>query len=118
MRAHPPDGDVPAALTWARLQTFLAVYDTGSVAAAAQRLHVTPPAVTTAVRALDAALGTALFAKAGRGITPTAAGDTFAEYARTLMGLLGEAAGAVHEADRGRLRIGAVATASEYVLPG
>jgi LysR family transcriptional regulator, low CO2-responsive transcriptional regulator len=106
-----------AALTWGRLTTFLAVYDAGSVRAAAEALVVTPPAISAAVSALEAALGTALFAKSGRGITPTAAGHTFATYARSLVGLLGEAAGAVRDAERGQLRIGAVATASEYVLP-
>ena len=108
---------LPAAATWGRLQTFMAVYEGGSVRAAAESLHVTPPAVSAAVSALESALGTALFTKAGRGIVPTDAGETFATYVRRLLGLLVEAAGAVHEADRGKLRIGAVATASEYVLP-
>lgn len=109
--------DLPAAATWGRLQTFLAVYETGSVRAAAETLHVTPPAVSAAIAALDSALGTPLFGKAGRGIVPTDAGEIFAGYVRKLLGLLSEAAGAVRDADRGRVRIGAVATASEYVLP-
>lgn len=109
--------DLPVAATWGRLQTFLAVYDAGSVRAASEALHVTPPAVSAAVAALEDALATPLFAKAGRGILPTDAGHTFASYARSLVGLLTEAAGAVQEADRGRLRIGAVSTAGEYVLP-
>ncbi|MEZ5096994.1 MAG: LysR family transcriptional regulator [Nocardioides sp.] len=109
--------DLPAAATWGRLQTFLAVYDSGSVRAAAETLHVTPPAVSAAVTALETALATPLFAKAGRGIVPTDAGRTFASYARSLVGLLGEAAGAVREADRGRLRIGAISTVGEFVLP-
>ncbi|MFD7155565.1 LysR family transcriptional regulator [Kribbella sp. NPDC059898] len=109
--------DLPAAATWGRLQTFLTLYETGSVRAAAEALHVTPPAISAAVAALESALGTTLFAKAGRGIVPTDSGETFARYARKLLGLLAEASGAVHDADRGRVRIGAVATASEYVLP-
>src|SRR6185503_12473359 len=109
--------DLPAALTWGRLQTFLAVYESGSVRAAAEALHVTPPAISAAIAALDDALGTPLFSKAGRGIAPTDAGEIFAGYVRKLLGLLAEAAGAVRDADRGRVRIGAVATASEYVLP-
>ncbi|MFC7220155.1 LysR family transcriptional regulator [Streptomyces polyrhachis] len=109
--------ELPAAVTWARLQTFLTVYGAGSVRAAAEALHVTPPAVSAAIAALESALGTVLFTKSGRGIVPTDAGATFAPYARKLLGLLREAAGAVHEADRGRVRIGAVATAGEYVLP-
>jgi DNA-binding transcriptional LysR family regulator len=109
--------DLPAAATWGRLQTFLAVYDAGSVRAAAEALHVTPPAVSAAIAALESALGTTLFSKAGRGIVPTDSGETFASYVRKLLGLLTEAAGAVREAGRGRLRVGTVATASEYVLP-
>lgn len=108
---------LPAAATWARLQTFMAVYDTGSVRAAADVLHVTPPAVSAAVAALESALGAPLFGKAGRGIVPTDSGEIFAGYVRKLLGLLTEAAGAVHDADRGRVRIGAVATAGEYLLP-
>lgn len=109
--------DLPAAATWARLQTFMAVYETGSVRAAAEALHVTPPAVSAAVASLESALGATLFAKAGRGIMPTDSGEIFAGYVRKLLGLLTEAAGAVHDADRGRVRIGAVSTASEYLLP-
>lgn len=109
--------DLPAAATWARLHTFMAVYETGSVKAAAEALHVTPSAVSAAIAALESALGTTLFAKAGRGIVPTDASETFATYVRKLLGLLAEAAGAVQDAERGRVRIGAVATASEYVLP-
>src|SRR5687767_2682008 len=99
---------LPTAATWGRLQTFLAVHETGSVRAAAEALHVTPPAVSAAIAALESALGTTLFTKAGRGIAPTDAGETFATYVRQLLGLLAEAAGAVHDADRGRVRIGAV----------
>lgn len=109
--------DLPGAATWARLQTFMAVYETGSVRAAAEALHVTPPAVSAAVAALESTLGVSLFRKSGRGIAPTDSGEIFAGYVRKLLGLLTEAAGAVHQADRGRVRIGAVATASEYLLP-
>ena len=107
----------PAAATWARLQAFMAVYEAGSVRAAAEGLHVTAPAVSAAVASLESAFGVTLFAKAGRGIVPTDSGDILAGYVRKLLGLLTEAAGAVHDADRGRVRIGAVATASEYLLP-
>jgi DNA-binding transcriptional LysR family regulator len=113
----PEARDLPAAATWGRLRTFITVYETGSVRAAAEALHVTPPAVSAAIAALESALGTTLFGKSGRGIVPTDSGETFAAYVRKLLGLLAEAAGAVHDADRGRVRIGAVATAGEYVLP-
>lgn len=109
--------DVPTAFTWARLFTFLTVYERGSITVAAQSLHVTAPAVSAAIAALEDDLGTALFARSGRGIVPTEAGVIFAGYCRTLRGLAREARDAVRDVDRGKLRIGAVATAAESVLP-
>ena len=112
-----PPARLAAAATWSRLHTFLAVIDTGSVRAASDQLHVTPPAVSAAVGALERELGAALFVKQGRGITATAAGQTLAGYARTMLGLLDEAAIAVRDTERSHLRLGAVATAAEFVLP-
>lgn len=119
MPATPPP--VPerlaAAATWSRLQAFVAVVDTGTVRAAADALQVTPPAVSAAVSALGKELGVTLLRRSGRGVLPTDAGDRFADYARTMLGLLDEAGAAVRAAERTRLRIGSVATAAEFVLP-
>lgn len=112
-----PRDDLPAALTWGRMQTFLAVVDRGSVRAAAEALHVTPPAVSAAVTAMERELGARLFVKAGRGIAPTDAGRSFADSCRTMLGMLEEARDSVREAERSRLRLGAVESASEVVLP-
>ncbi len=99
------------------MRTFLAVVEHGSVRAAAARLHVTEPAVSTAVAQLERHLGAELVTKEGRGIRVTESGVIYAGYCRRVLGLLDEAAAAVRTAERGRLRIGAVATASENVLP-
>lgn len=107
----------PTALTWARLHTFLAVLEDGSITGAADLLQVSAPAVSASISALEADLGTALFVKSGRGIRATDAAATFAGYARQLLGLAEEAKAAVLDADRSRLRIGAVETAAESVLP-
>jgi DNA-binding transcriptional LysR family regulator len=104
-------------VTWGRLHAFLAVYELGSVRAASEALHVTPAAVSASIKYLESALDVGLFVKAGRGIVPTDSAQTLAGYARRLLGLVEEASQAVHEAGRGRVRIGAVATASEFVLP-
>lgn len=109
--------ELPSSVTWGRMQTFLAVVDRGSVRLAAEALHVTPPAVSAAITAMERELDASLFVKAGRGITPTEAGLTFAEYCRTMLGLLAEARAGVRAAERGRLRLGAVESASEVVLP-
>ncbi|HEU4511615.1 MAG TPA: LysR family transcriptional regulator [Nocardioidaceae bacterium] len=106
-----------SAVTWGRMRTFLAVVDHGSVRAAAAVLHVTEPAVSAAVASLEKHLGTALLVKDGRGVRVTDAGLVYAGYCRRVLGLLEEAESAVRSAERGRLRIGAVSTASEYVIP-
>lgn len=106
-----------SAVTWGRMRTFLAVVDHGSVRAAAAVLHVTEPAVSAAVASLEKHLGTTMLAKDGRGVRVTDAGLVYAGYCRRVLGLLEEAEAAVRSAERGRLRIGAVSTASEYVIP-
>lgn len=106
-----------SAVTWGRMRTFLAVVDHGSVRAAAAVLHVTEPAVSAAVASLEKHLGTTMLAKDGRGVRVTDAGRVYAGYCRRVLGLLEEAEAAVRSAERGRLRIGAVSTASEYVIP-
>jgi len=108
-------------VTWARLRAFVAVADTGSVRAAAARLSVTESAVSASVAALAAELSVQLVQRQGRGLVLTEAGGVYAEYARRILGLLEEGAEAAvsgRGADRGRLRLGAVTTAGEYLLPG
>lgn len=100
-----------------RLRTFLAVVAAGSVRAAAADLHVTEPAVSAALTQLSHQLGAELFVRDGRGLRITAAGEVYADYARSVLGMLTEAGQAVQSVEHGRLRIGAVATASEVVLP-
>lgn len=106
--------------TEARLRAFLAVAETGSVRAAAERQVVTESAISAAVTALTAEIGVPLAERQGRGLRLTAAGRTFAGYARTILGLQEEALAATrsHGAPRGgRLRVAAVTTAGEHVLP-
>ncbi len=104
--------------TWARLHTFLTAYDARGIAPAATALQVTPPAVSAAIAALEKGLGVELFARLGRGIVPTDAGHRFAAQARSLIGMLDQAARSVASPETGRVRVGAVETAAEYVLPG
>lgn len=116
-RTTPEQPGIPAALTWSRLRTFVTVLETGSVTAAADLLMVSAPAVSAAIGVLEAELGTTLFTRSGRGIVATEAGTVFGGYARSLLGLAEQARAAVRDADRGRLRIGVVATAAETLLP-
>lgn len=64
------------------LRTVLAVQDTGSVTAAAERLFISQAAVSKAIAEVEAALGADLFERRGRGIVPTEAGRRFIRTGR------------------------------------
>ena len=104
-------------VTWSGMRTFLAVADAGSVRGAATALHVTEPAVSAGISSVEKRLGVALLRRQGRGIALTEAGHVYEGYCRRMLGLLEESVMPVQGAATGRIRIGAVATASEYVLP-
>ncbi|WP_405163931.1 LysR family transcriptional regulator [Nocardia sp. NBC_01499] len=104
------------AVSAARMETFLVVARLSSIRRAATQLHITEAAVSAAVAHIEKQLGAKLIAKSGRGIALTEAGRVYAEYCRSILGLMKEAHAAVQQAETGRLRIGVVATAGEYVL--
>jgi DNA-binding transcriptional LysR family regulator len=56
-------------------RSFIEVYRTGTVSAAAQVLHLTQPAVSQHVAALESALGNRLFDRTPRRMVPTEAGQ-------------------------------------------
>lgn len=60
-------------------KTFLTTHRLGSVTAASAQLAITQPAASGHIKALESALQKKLFIKAGRGITPTAAGHALAQ---------------------------------------
>ena len=108
-------------MTLNQLRTFLAVAETGSVRAAAQDLVVTQAAVSASLTALQKSLGVVLLEPDGRGLRLTAAGQAYSGYVRRVLGLLdegGRAAAAAADPERGELRIAAVTTAAEQILPG
>jgi LysR family transcriptional regulator, low CO2-responsive transcriptional regulator len=106
-------------VTVTQLSTFLAVAETGSVRAAAERLVVTESAVSSCVAALQKDLELALVAKNGRGLRLTEAGEVYTGYVRRVLGLLDEGrSAAAGEAGGGVLRVAAVTTAGEQLLPG
>jgi DNA-binding transcriptional LysR family regulator len=108
------------AITLTQLRSFLAVVKTGSVTAAADELIVTQPSVSAAVSALSRELGVELTERVGRSIQTTPAGKAFAPYAGDVIGMLEQGARAAREAaevvDR-EVRIAAVTTAGEYIVP-
>lgn len=107
-------------ITLTQLRAFVAVAQTESVHRAAQRLFLTQPSVSAAIGALARELQTPLLERSGRGIRLTAAGKAFAPYASEVLGLLDRGREAAQEAARpelSRVRIVAVNTAGEYLMP-
>ena len=67
------------------LSVFTAILDAGSLAAAARRLHRSPPAVTRSLAALEERLGVRLVERTTRRLAPTHEGRRFAEEARRIL---------------------------------
>ena len=71
-----------------QLQLFLAVLDCASVTRAAERVNLTPGAVSLQLHSLAAELNTELFVRAGKRLAPTAAAWRLAERAREVLNQL------------------------------
>ena len=107
--------------TVARLRALVAVADCGSVREAARRLSVTESAVSSALAALAREVKVPLVERDGRGLRLTGPGQEYAGYARRILGLHEEAFAAIRSGqspERGRVRVAAVPTAGEHLLPG
>ena len=82
---------------------------------------VTQAAVSASLGALQKSLALQLLSPEGRGLRLTKAGQEYARYVRKILGLLDEAhrvAASAADPERGELRIAAVTTAAEQIVPG
>ncbi|CAH1055697.1 selenium metabolism-associated LysR family transcriptional regulator [Paenibacillus pseudetheri] len=103
-----------------QLHIFYTVLERGSFSAAAQTLHMTQPAVTMQVQALEDYFGTKLFNRSTKKIVLSEAGHTLMPYAIRSIQLMREtdqAMSAFTHMLEGRLQLGASLTIGEYVLP-
>jgi DNA-binding transcriptional LysR family regulator len=109
----------PGRLSLRQLEAFCAVAMTGSVSAAAVRMHRTQSAVSSAVAELEAALGAPLFERAGRGLRQTDAARRLLPRALEVIERAAElpalALGAQEQAER--LRVGASRTIGPFLMP-
>jgi len=69
----------------ASLTAFITVAETGSFSAAADRLHITQPAISKRIAGLEEHLGKPLFDRSGRAIRVTEAGDTLLPAAKRII---------------------------------
>ncbi|GAT65724.1 lysR family transcriptional regulator [Planomonospora sphaerica] len=98
-----------------------AVARTGSFTAAAAELNYTQSAVSRRIASLERQAGGPLFERLARGVRPTPAGELLWEHARAVLNRLSRAAddlAGIHGGHRGRVRVGAFATANVALVPG
>ncbi|WP_083661323.1 LysR family transcriptional regulator [Actinophytocola xanthii] len=88
------------------LRYFVAVAEELHFGRAAARLHISQPALSRAIKQLEAELGTRLFDRSPAGVTLTAAGVVLLDEARALL----------DQADRTRLRVAAAAGAATITV--
>jgi LysR family transcriptional activator of nhaA len=73
-----------AALNFKHLRYFWMVAKTGSIARAAEQLHLTPHSISGQLREFEAALGVELFRRVGRNLETTDAGRSIVSYAEEI----------------------------------
>jgi DNA-binding transcriptional LysR family regulator len=103
-----------------QLRYFVALAEAQNFHRAAERLHMSQPPLTVAIRKLEEELGTVLFVRSTRGVTLTPAGRASLEAAKATLiqaERFREAAREGAAGARGRLRVGFVGSATFELLP-
>jgi LysR family transcriptional regulator, low CO2-responsive transcriptional regulator len=106
-------------LTLRQLRILTAVTKTGSMAGAARKLHVTPPAITVQMQQLEDTAGLPLVERLGEGTIPTSAGEVLLRAAHRIESLLAECDQEIAQLKgikRGRVTAGVISTA-KYFAP-
>ncbi len=104
-----------------QLRAFVAIAESGTFTAGAQRVHVTQAAISMQIRQLENELGAKLFVRAPRRVLLTEAGEHLLQRARVILREHDAAQDEIAElagAEKGRLRIGSSsATVATETLP-
>ena len=106
-------------MNFRHLRAFSAIVDAGGFARAAERLHVSQPALSRQIHALELELGILLFDRAGRGVRLTSQGEDLLRHSRRLLtdvSSLAERARALKTGQAGLLRVGATPQVIENLL--
>jgi LysR family transcriptional regulator, cyn operon transcriptional activator len=106
-------------MNFRHLRSFVTIADAGGFARAATRLHVTQPALSRQIHALELELGVPLFDRIGRRVQLTAQGEDLLRRSRRLLAdadSLGERARSLKSGETGILRVGATPQVIENLL--
>src|SRR5439155_15707313 len=103
-----------------QLRTFAAIARLGSLSAASAAVHLSQPAVSRQVQALERRLGARLLERGARGVHLTEAGEAVARGAGDVLARLEELEAELtllRGGEGGTLRVGATVTVCLYLLP-
>jgi DNA-binding transcriptional LysR family regulator len=119
--SEPVERPAGARFTLRQLEDFVAVAEAGTVTAAAERVHLSQSAMSTALADLERAFGVQLLIRHhARGVTLTASGEELLVAARQLLRQaddLDSSAHALGEGLGGRMSFGCFAILAPYFVP-
>lgn len=96
------------------------IADEGSLARAAEHLHITQPVVTRGLQDLEGILGVHLFERSSQGVSMTVYGEVFIEHARGVLAQIRQAGRTLADlasADAGTVTVGTHLAGSNVLLP-
>ena len=105
-------------VSFRQLRVFVEVARLGSMARAAESLHLTPPAVSMQIKELEIQVGLPLFNREGRRVSLSTVGEYFLVHAKRLLAGLREtetAMARLRKLESGLLTVGMVSTAKYFV---
>ena len=103
-----------------QLRYFVAIAEAGSFTAAAQRLHVSQPALGMQIRKLEDELGLALFRRHSRGVTLTDGGRVLLDRGRRILLSVDETRQALTDVSgpvRGNVALGVTPSVGRVLVP-
>lgn len=102
------------------LNVFVQAAEAMSFTGAAERLHISQPAVSMQIHNLERRLNTTLFDRSGRSIRMTESGDALLPLAREILNYgthIEDAMASLHGELTGQLQIGCSTSGGRYILP-
>ena len=112
---------MPLRFTLRQLEYLVAVGETGSIAAASERVNVSSPSISAAIAQLEQSFGLQLFVRRhAQGLSLTQGGRQFVDEARTVLaaaGRLNDLANGITGQVRGPLSVGCLVTFAQVLLP-
>ncbi|QHJ00493.1 LysR family transcriptional regulator [Xylophilus rhododendri] len=115
----PSLSSISARLRFRQLSLLVALEECGSVNRAAERLNMTQPGLTKALREVESTFGSELFVRTKQGVYPNELGQCLIRHARLMdadLGHLREQMNGVLRGSGGRVAVGAITGALHSVL--